>query len=536
MDNWDTQAAWRYHRGTIHPNGNLMDPSHTYDNSMRPLLFKIYPGLEPIPLPLDKAPVGMPALEAISQATWPDSTAGNKPGEQARVAQIFHEHSTVDLPVLARILFFSAGVTRHIRYHDYGIIPFRAAACTGALYHIELYTVCGDLPGLEAGVYHFDASQNALRRLRQGDYRPVLVAASGAHPALAQAPAILICTDVFYRNAVKYQAREYRHAFWDSGTILANLLAMAAAHQLHAQLLLGFEDDPVNRLLDLDEQREATLALVALGSGSSPDLGDQPEVVPLGLEVQPVAKNERFFPSIYAMHRASCLADQRDVAAWRERAMQPAPEADEEINSEQVVPIHPLSEGELPEDPIEKVISRRGSTRRFTRDPISFEQLSTLLASSTRGISADFLKPFGARLDDIYLIVNAVDALQPGTYVYHPSQGVLERLSAGAFRRQAGGLALGQDLAADASANIFFLADLERVLERFGNRGYRAAQLEASLIAGRMYLAAYAMRFGASGLTFYDDYVTDFFSPHAAPHAAGKSVMFLIALGVPAKR
>jgi hypothetical protein len=42
-----------------------------------------------------------------------------------------------------------------------------------------------------------------------------------------------------------------------------------------------------------------------------------------------------------------------------------------------------------------------------------------------------------------------------------------------------------------------------------------------------MYLAAYAQRFGASGLTFFDDEVTEFFSPHAA----GKRVMFLVALG-----
>ena len=67
------------------------------------------------------------------------------------------------------------------------------------------------------------------------------------------------------------------------------------------------------------------------------------------------------------------------------------------------------------------------------------------------------------------------------------------------------------------------------VLGRFGNRGYRAAQLEGGIIAGRMYLSAYAQGFGASGLTFYDDEVIDFFSPHAA----GKSVMFLIALGYP---
>jgi hypothetical protein len=105
-------------------------------------------------------------------------------------------------------------------------------------------------------------------------------------------------------------------------------------------------------------------------------------------------------------------------------------------------------------------------------------------------------------------------------------------LRTGDFRRPAGELALGQALAADACVNVYFLADLNRIFERLGNRGYRAAQLEASLSAGKMYLAAYAQRFGATGLTFYDDYVTDFFSPHAA----GKSVMFLIALGVPEKR
>ena len=47
-----------------------------------------------------------------------------------------------------------------------------------------------------------------------------------------------------------------------------------------------------------------------------------------------------------------------------------------------------------------------------------------------------------------------------------------------------------------------------------------------------MYLAAYALGLGATGLTFFDDEVTRFFSPHAQ----GKSVMFLIALGNPARR
>ena len=72
------------------------------------------------------------------------------------------------------------------------------------------------------------------------------------------------------------------------------------------------------------------------------------------------------------------------------------------------------------------------------------------------------------------------------------------------------------------------MADLEKILERYGNRGYRAAQLEAGICGGKVYLSAHSLGLGATGMTFYDDDVTDFFSPHAE----GKSLMFLVAAGV----
>jgi hypothetical protein len=53
-------------------------------------------------------------------------------------------------------------------------------------------------------------------------------------------------------------------------------------------------------------------------------------------------------------------------------------------------------------------------------------------------------------------------------------------------------------------------------------------QLEAGILGGKMYLAAYAQRLGATGLTFFDDDVTGFFSPHAKD----KSAIFLVALGI----
>ena len=71
---------------------------------------------------------------------------------------------------------------------------------------------------------------------------------------------------------------------------------------------------------------------------------------------------------------------------------------------------------------------------------------------------------------------------------------------------------------------------MDALLAAYGNRGYRLANLEAGLIGGRAYLAAYASRFGASGLTFYDREVVRFFSPHAEGsrrrirHRAGRAL------------
>lgn len=182
-------------------------------------------------------------------------------------------------------------------------------------------------------------------------------------------------------------------------------------------------------------------------------------------------------------------------------------------------------------DTIERVILRRGSTRKFARESITFAQLSTMLHRATRGVPADFLDPIGTQLNQICLIVHAVEGLEPGAYVFHRDRSVLECLKEGDFRREASYLGLEQELPGEASVAVFFLADLPPILKRFGNRGYRAVQLEAGILGGKLYLAAYAQRLGATGLTFYDDDVTNFFSPYAE----AKSAIFLVALGKSAK-
>jgi hypothetical protein len=98
------------------------------------------------------------------------------------------------------------------------------------------------------------------------------------------------------------------------------------------------------------------------------------------------------------------------------------------------------------------------------------------------------------------------------------------------LRGEAAHLCLGQDLGGDASVTFFFLADLKAILERYGNRGYRLVQMEAGISGGKLYLGAYALGRGATGLTFFDDDVVRFFSPHAA----GLEAIFVVAMGAPA--
>jgi SagB-type dehydrogenase family enzyme len=243
-------------------------------------------------------------------------------------------------------------------------------------------------------------------------------------------------------------------------------------------------------------------------------------------ETEPLSRTELDYPEIRAAQLASSLTGGAEAAAWRD-APPPCqePEADGPL-----VPLRSSTDEELPDESLDRVIRRRGSTRAFDGGrPLSFEALSSTLDRATRGVPADFLEPPGATLCDLYLIVNAVEGLAPGAYHYRRRESSLELLREGSFREAAGRLGLGQQLPANAAVNVYILAHLPRALERFGNRGYRAAQLEAAVMGGRMYLAAYAQRFGGSGLTFFDDEVTEFFSPHAA----GKSVMFLVALGYP---
>jgi len=491
--NGHPEAARRYHDATMHSPQSVRTSAHRLDWDTKPAPFKIYPDLPVVALPRDFPVPAGDALAAIS-------------GEPVAVAALHLER-------LASLLFFSAGVTKRKSYPGGGVMYFRAAPSTGALYQTEVYVVAGEVGALAPGVYHFSPGDFVLRRLREGDFRGALAIAAGDED-LAGRPAILVLSAIYWRNTWKYQARGYRHLFWDSGSMLANLLAAATALDLPARTVTGFVDLEVNGLLGLDAEKEGALLLAPVGGAGRPAAAS-PVVTAITPAVIPLSSSEVDYPSLRDAYSNSSLETESEVQAWREASPPRAAMAGRAVR----LPAPRQVTGRT----IAETIQARGSTREFSGAAISADDLSSALWHATRGCRAD--APPG--LVDLYLSVHAVDGIESGAYAYHPDAHALELIKWGDFRRESAFLCLGQPLGGMSAATVFFLADLSILLETYGNRGYRIANLEAGFTGGRLYLAAYAQRFGATGLTFYDRDVVAFFSPHAA----GKDALFVTALG-----
>jgi SagB-type dehydrogenase family enzyme len=536
--NFDLEAARRFHDLTKHSYTSVRSGNHYLDWDNEPFKFKLYPQAPALALPRELGLSQVPAIAALS-----------------RIGAPIVAPAKLDIERLSRILFCAGGLTRSRRVGDRDY-HFRAAPSAGALYPIEVYLSAAGVGGLAGGLYHFCPADLKLRTLRKGDWRAVVSRACSRAVGVASADAVLFLSAIFWRSAWKYRARAYRYCFWDAGTILANLAATAAAEGIQAQVVTAFVDREIEHLLGIDGEHEGALSLVLLSGGDDGQMraptipADALQTPPeLNLESLPLSGEERTFQELIRLHQASKLCSSAEVEQLS--SARPETHSDRPADLAEAAP-SPVSvrhggdtgspkTAKLEAAPaslqvnvghineglgLGETILRRGSTRRFARKPLSAGAMAHVLAAASRRPQIDF-----PALSDLYLIINAAEGVAPGSYFYRRETQSLELLKAGELRGQAGYLCLEQPLGADCSMLLCFMADLERVMRALGNRGYRDAHLEAGILGGNAYLAAYALGLGATGLTFYDDDTSEFF----APHSRGKSPLLMVAVGTPAR-
>lgn len=480
----DPSAVRALHWSTLHgdhpAHPKALVPFRRLDPSNRPAPFKRYPGLRLAPLPRRLAPSGPAAVEVLS-------------GRKAESAALSEER-------LSTLLFLMAGVTRYAPVQGDEPVFFRTAMSAGNLHPIEVYVVT------ESSVSHYDPLEHALGTLRGAWRQPV------------EGATTLVLTGIPFRTCWKYGERGWRHLWWDAGTMVANLLAVADALGVEASVLTGFPDALVAELVGVNGIDEFPLVLATLGSGGA-DLPDASDLGPLPGDPAPLAPRPLRLPMVTAAHEASCL-DAASVPAWvaaMRSVSTPAPDAvDPPRRSEP----EPPRAGEAasrpgPSDPIDAVIGRRGSSRLFDPSPVPQVLLAWGLGAATRAVPSDVTS--GATLLEHLVSVHGVEGVAPAPYRYDAGRGYEAIPGPPDPRAAAARLCLDQVLGGDAAFTTFHAARLDRLLEAGGARAYRAAHLEAGVVAGRLSLNATALGFGASGLTFYDTAVARYFDTKALP-------------------
>jgi hypothetical protein len=350
----------------------------------------------------------------------------------------------LDLAHLSRLLHLSAGVVRTMNGRPYGTWLFRAAGSAGGRFPLEVYVAVPEGSPVPAGVHWYDPLDHALVQV--------------GPPPIAGSPSLVV-TGVPWRTCWKYRERGFRHVYWDAGTMLAQVLAVADSAGIQAALYTRFPDATVDALVGADGVHEWPVAVVALGNGA-PALNASGKAAGGDVDAAPLE-----FPLVTAAQRAGdrdALGPPWDLGAPVELPVERA-------------------------DPLESVVLARSSQRRMDRTRgLPMSVLRTALSAALRGIAVPH-----------FVAVHDIEGVSPGLYRW-PDMATPAR--AGALRDELYRVAAEQDLAADAAFVVIGATDVGAL----DDRGYREAQLAAGLVEGRLHLLAYTLGASASGMTFVD--------------------------------
>ena len=195
----------------------------------------------------------------------------------------------------------------------------------------------------------------------------------------------------------------------------------------------------------------------------------------------------------------------------------------------------PRLEGGLP---TARAIATRRSTRSYSDQPMSLDELSRFLFL-TSGISADRFgnarrtAPSSGALYpiEVYPIVHNVDGVERGVYHYAYREHALELVRTEDMRSRVVEQGLGQEFLGQCGAVLFVTMILQRMRPKYQDRSYRYGLLEAGHLGENAYLAATEMGLGACGVgAFMDDAMNEMLGVDGVEEA----VVYMLAVGHPA--
>ena len=165
--------------------------------------------------------------------------------------------------------------------------------------------------------------------------------------------------------------------------------------------------------------------------------------------------------------------------------------------------------------PVWDVFRKRRSVRRFQDGPLQEAELSQLLWAAqgitlvSRGFGYRTAPSAGALYPvETYLVIHAVEGIEPGVYHYGVEKHELDQLKTGDFRVAVARAALDQEIAYWANVVFIWTAVFGRSKWKYKQRAYRYVYLDAGHIAQNVALGVVALGLGSCQIAaLYDDEV-----------------------------
>jgi len=189
----------------------------------------------------------------------------------------------------------------------------------------------------------------------------------------------------------------------------------------------------------------------------------------------------------------------------------------------------------LKEARITPLLQSRRSLRKYSTEPVSFEELAFMLWAS-QGITAKSgsytfrTAPSGGALYPIetYLSIKNVTDLESGLYHFDVENFALNILSETECAEAVATACLNQKFMAQSAVTFLWTAVFRRCMSKYGNRGVRYLLLDAGHICQNLLLAAEATENGGCPVAaFYDDEVNELLGVNPAE----ESILYAAAIG-----
>ncbi len=518
MTNQETPISRAYAEAVFQRATTPMEPGDFAPNwNDRPFQHKLYRNVERIPLAA-RLPASVASMaEVLARLDHTEAGARDLTfGEFSTLLLITHS-------LLSRRLGVNWNPDSEGRAQYRHAVYSRGTASGGGLYPTEIYWACGQSGPLLPGIYHYDSMHHAMERLSIGDPTPRLRAAVAGNPAAAVSDQFLLIALNFWKNSFKYNTFCYHVVTQDLGALYGSLRLMARGFGADLQFLLWYDDEELNRLLGLETMAESVFAVVPIPligrhptasalSVAAPFSASAPATRLAKLDAPPIdkasfqrSKAVIRFPLLEQVHQATLIGEQtRPDPVDAVHACSRVDTAGEQID------LPPPLPERLQSDILEVFKKRSSSFGRFSgHKPLALADLATTLyfGAAACNYASDLKQPDRSpHFTRLVAFVNNVQGLKRGAYAYDHDLHCLWTICKDdlSFFLQKNYFLQNYNLE-ETGAVIAVVGSIDRMIEVYGDRGYRILNAEAGLVAQNIYMVTTALSVGCGAVLGFDN-------------------------------